>query len=63
MFQIGDLTDIRPNDPKFNNYDYDKAEEEAIMQSNKTDRPYGIWDIENDCLLKCIVYQGGIYRE
>lgn len=61
MYQVGDLTEIRANDPLFS--DETAALIYALAQQARTGQPVGVWSAPDEgSELLAIVYEGAIYR-
>ena len=61
MYQIGDLTNLMPDDPKFD--DLGQALQEAYEMEKRIGRPVGIKDLEEECAtMLAIVYNGSVYK-
>jgi len=60
MYQMGDLTNIQPDDPKYDNLR--QATEKAIEMESSTSRPVGIWDLDDGCNTLAIVFEGSVFK-
>lgn len=60
MYQIGCLTNVKPDDAKFD--DLGQAMEEAINMESSTKMPVDVWDLEDGRNILAIVFQGSVFK-